>query len=638
MDKNNVTQTNVSTGPQAERLARWQFLYSDAFTKRKPLVDDKLKLRKDLYEGSRIKDGKVESKCLRNMCFELIESQINSSIPQPKITPTDASKQDLAHTLESFLRLEMDRLQSESTNDRVERGVLKQGTHFYEIGWDETIRRGRTKGGITVVDRPIEDVWLQPGVASFDDIEYLFVKSRESINKIKKLTGKIPPESPNFLGLVDIITCWYYNEDGYVARFAWAENTNFVIFDDNNFESRRIRVCKSCGAEVDTGDVCPVCENTTFTEKSVTDETLSEDVVKGNPTDARKPPLVLAKAGTKVPFYAIKKLPFVMRVNISQDQCIYGLSDIDMMMEDQITSNNVLTKIEQNILKGGSIVTVPEHMNFKLSNETLKVVRLPDPKWADSIRVQSIQANTQQEDLLSDRVYQFGRSAMGITDSYQGKRDPTAESGKAKEISAQQAAGRLESKRKMKDAAYADLYRIMFYFFLAYCDTGETFVRDASDGSITNASINRYEFLDGDVGDLYYDDSFLFSVDTASVLYTSREAMWRETTMNFSGGTMGNPQDPRTQMLYWKIMKELNYPLAKLCLQDVTERFLMLQEQMSAVAKSSAISKKNEQKQSTAAMKGTADKPTSAGKSDKQTAIQNAMNAELNKLMGGQSK
>ena len=220
MDKNNVTQTNVSTGPQAERLARWQFLYSDAFTKRKPLVDDKLKLRKDLYEGTRIKDGKVESKCLRNMCFELIESQINSSIPQPKITPTDASKQDLAHTLESFLRLEMDRLQSESTNDRVERGVLKQGTHFYEIGWDETIRRGRTKGGITVVDRPIEDVWLQPGVASFDDIEYLFVKSRESINKIKKLTGKIPPESPNFLGLVDIITCWYYNEDGYVARFA----------------------------------------------------------------------------------------------------------------------------------------------------------------------------------------------------------------------------------------------------------------------------------------------------------------------------------------------------------------------------------------------------------------------------------
>ena len=32
--------------------------------------------------------------------------------------------------------------------------------------------------------------------------------------------------------------------------------------------------------------------------------------------------------------------------------------------------------------------------------------------------------------------------------------------------------------------------------------------------------------------------------------------------MNFQQGAYGNPQDPRTQMLFWTVMEELHYPLA----------------------------------------------------------------------------
>jgi hypothetical protein len=38
------------------------------------------------------------------------------------------------------------------------------------------------------------------------------------------------------------------------------------------------------------------------------------------------------------------------------------------------------------------------------------------------------------------------------------------------------------------------------------------------------------------------------------------------------GGTLGNPQDPQTMMLYWNMMKGLNYPLAKTALESLQQR------------------------------------------------------------------
>ena len=37
-------------------------------------------------------------------------------------------------------------------------------------------------------------------------------------------------------------------------------------------------------------------------------------------------------------------------------------------------------------------------------------------------------------------------------------------------------------------------------------------------------------------------------------------------------GTLGNPADPQTLLLYWNIMKGLNYPLAKLAIDSLSER------------------------------------------------------------------
>ena len=561
-----------------KQYEKWTELYRDALSKRAD-IDKKIVRRNDLYKGIAQpidpKTGapaKRKADCKRNMCFELIETQINNAIPQPKVTPRDPDNIDLAIDLEGYLQMEMDRLCSEETNDSAERGVLKQGTGFYLVGWDETKSTPTTSGELFIKYYPLEKVYPQPGITDIHEAEYIFVKDVVSINKIKEVYGVTIPEGNEFKGMNTMITAYYYNDNGYVSRFAWIENTDVIVLDEEDFELRKIKVCKDCGEKLYDKHECSLCGSDKYEYITLEKETLTEDIIKGDP-DVPGSEEIIAKKGTAIPYYKIKELPFVLRRNISDDGSLYGISDIDLLESNQISMNKILTKMEENVLKAGSIVTKPKGVNIPNTDETLKVVTVSDPNQMKAFSVQAVQANMQQDNILQEQFYQMGRDSLGITDSYQGKRDTTAESGKAKQVSAAQAAGRMESKRRMKDAAYADLYRIMFKFLLAYCDEQRTYARMKPNGEYIKGSFSRYNYLDGSLQDgVYYNDRFLFSVDDASTLATNRTAMWQETTNNFMSGTFGNPADPQSLMLYWNMMKGLNYPLAKYALSSLSER------------------------------------------------------------------
>ena len=557
---------------------KWLELYKDATSKRAD-IDKQIKRRNDLYKGVAQpidpKTGAIAKKradCKRNMCFELIETQINNAIPQPKVTPRDPANVELAADLEGYLQMEMDRLCSEEMNDAAERGTLKQGTAFYLVGWDETKSTPTTSGELFVKYYPLDRVYPQPGITDIHDAEYIFTKDLVSVEKIKDVYGVDVDEGPDFKGMNTLITAYYYNDNGIVSKYGWIENTDTVVFDEEDYETRKMKVCKKCGEKLNNHDYCHLCGDDKYEYVSMEDEILEEDIVRGDPSDPDAQPEVLVKAGTAIPYYKIKELPFVMRRNISGDGELYGVSDIDLLEGNQISMNKILTKMEENVLKAGSFVTKPNGVNIPNNDETLKIVNVKDPNMMKAFSVQTVQANMQQDNILQEQFYQMGRDSLGITDSYQGKRDTTAESGKAKQVSAAQAAGRMESKRRMKDAAYADLYKLMFKYLLAYCDEMRTYARMTPTGEYIKGTFSRYNYLDGEAGDVYYNDRFLFSVDDASTLATNRTAMWQETTNNFVSGTLGNPADPQTMMLYWNMMKGLNYPLAKTALASLQQR------------------------------------------------------------------
>ena len=188
------------------------------------------------------------------------------------------------------------------------------------------------------------------------------------------------------------------------------------------------------------------------------------------------------------------------------------------------------------------------------------------------VQGKQILADVSQDLAAAQLYYESARASSGVTRSYQGQTDKTATSGKAKEISALQSAGRLESLRIMKSAAFAGVYELMLKYLLAFSDETRKFVRILPNGNKEEMMWNKYMFLDKDKhGNIYYRDDFAYSTDPAATLSNNRVQMWQETQRQFSLGTFGMPTDSRVLGIYWNILDTIQYPLAKMALAGIQE-------------------------------------------------------------------
>src|SRR5690606_15620786 len=125
------------------------------------------------------------------------------------------------------------------------------------------------------------------------------------------------------------------------------------------------------------------------------------------------------------------------------------------------------TKAEDKIMKAGSIVTMAEDQKEQPTDAAYQIFRMT-PQQKQVFGVENLQADISTELAWIQDAFKKAQSMLGITDSFQGKEDPTAKSGVAKQIQVQQASGRMQSKAKNKYEAFKELYEIMFEFKLAF--------------------------------------------------------------------------------------------------------------------------------------------------------------------------
>ncbi len=264
---------------------------------------------------------------------------------------------------------------------------------------------------------------------------------------------------------------------------------------------------------------------------------------------------------TLVPFYKPDCLPLVLQVSVSVFGQLLGNSDVDVIEDQQNTTNRIEKKIIDRLLKAGTRVTLPIDTKFRIDSKDFEKWYVPNQATKNQIGVYEFSGNLQYELTYLSQVYEEARQILGITDSFQGRKDTTATSGKAKEYSAAQAAGRMESQRVMKQAAYAQLFEVWFKFLLAYADEPRPVTYKNFKGEPVYREFNRYDFLEQDEsGQWHWNDRFLFSCDTSAPLANNREAMWQETRMNLETGAFGNPQATETLILFWGKMELLHYP------------------------------------------------------------------------------
>lgn len=561
-------------------------------------------------------ESQRKARQLKKIVYETIESKIDNSLPMPKMVPRYKTDLYLVDRTESYLKYEADTILAKEINDRSERATYIDGTCWYKVWWDSLDNTHERSGNVKIDIRLADEIVPQPGVRDYKQLEYIFERQQLSISKIYDLYGRyITPQSDE-TNVVPVVSCYYLNDDHIVGLFMWAEHSRQVICNEKDWQIRKLRTCTKCGQVVPQGDVCPVCGATTFKYKNAVKEILSEPIMEmynpyqaGDTTDKSQDnyePREFLSAGTEIPFYQVRQLPFVPRNAISSIDCLYGISEVWVTLDEQDMANKLYTKAADKALKSGTLMTKPKRMKLRDEDETLKIAGIDSPEEATMVQAKPIICDISQDIVLASQMYQNARDASGITDSFQGKTDTTATSGKAKQYAAAQSAGRIESLRVMKANAFAGVYELILKYLLAFSDEERTFTKVLPDGQEIELMWNKYMFLAKDkYGVIYYRDDFKFATDSASTLSQNRVAMWQEIQDKAINGLLGNVADPRTLELYWNMLNELQYPLAKVAIagikantQHLSFEFeqALLQDQEALQAAASIIASKQEQR------------------------------------------
>nr|DAV11139.1 MAG TPA: Portal protein [Caudoviricetes sp.] len=632
-----------------------------------------------LTENDRKYGYQKETSHVWNITAENIESEIDSSIPMPKVTPMRREDEHLARMIENMLRNELDRIPTEEINDESERITYKQGGCLYLPEWDTSKRTHTTVGENTLkCVHPMQFV-PQNGVQEIDEMEYYFwlipvtkgyVRRRYGVD-----VGDMQEEMPEVRSeeestAEDVVTlkiAEYRNEDGGVGRFAWVGNLEVENLPD--CQARILRRCKKCGqteadsAYIDLSEptqdgsypedaekrkprkgVCSFCganswEDVVETSRRVRLDELDElgvnpaitqrlraehgfgkifyrpeeqitepaamdamqatmgslgaqEVPMQEIAPAEEAPAPEAESyeeEIEIPYYKPDIFMAVLRRNVTAHGKFLGESDCDKIADQQNTINRLEQKTIDRLMKAGSKITLPDSTHLRVDPQDNGIWYVGNAADASLIAVRDFQADITPNMAMLTQAYEESRRLIGMTDSYQGRTDPTAQSGKAKEFAAAQSAGRLESKRVLKKAAYARIFERMFKNQLAYCEEKRPLRFRDEKGNQEYEEWNSYAFLRmDDAGELYWNDQFLFSCDDASGLATNREAMWQETTAHLQSGAFGDPKSIDTLILYWTKMEEDHFPgagkikslMEQRREEQLQQQMLMMQAQM----------------------------------------------------------
>lgn len=594
----------------AAKLDYFKALYEEALSASEELYE-KMDAYREQYRGSKKIDGEgaQDAKIVRNVTYELVESQCTTYIPTPSVSAkmwSDKHERG-ARAIEMLLKAKRNELPFEKLNDIDERYNPIYGGSVWLAEWDDSIVTHDSVGDIRVACLPPHRFVGQPYIYDVEDMEYCFIRhetTKEDIERRYGVSVEIAEQAESDESSHDqtatLYVCYYKDDNDHVCQYIWSGDVE--ILDVEDYFARKRYVCKHCGKRKELC-TCEGNKESDFELESDEYEELDRDVIlsdgavipaqsqvikDGQPVYEKRQVEAVDEQGrvviedvgglmlpkmveidvpvlepTRIPYYRPKRLPVVIRKNTSEEEKLFGQSDCEFIRPQQQAINMLESRIMEKLIAGGVYPIVPDDASIELDNSIFKKVFRAKPKDAQLYNKLDLQADISRDVTQAERIYDQAKRILGITDSFQGQYDGSAQSGKAKQLQIQQAAGRLDSKRQMKNAAYAEIDQIIFQLYLAYADEPRpAFYKDAM-GRPQNMEFNRYDFVERDeAGEYYYNDSFLFATDATIDVDKERSTLWEENRNNFTSGAYGDPALPQTKLIFWLNMERMHYPFA----------------------------------------------------------------------------
>ena len=601
---------DIKITKKTERLAFFKDLYESAKSSSSDIIEE-LEKHYQQYKGDKKIDGSAEeAQIVRNITYELIESQISSYIPAPVVSPALYSEENerRAKSIEFLLRKKKDGIDFETMNDMDERYNPIYGGSVWLVEWDNSIITHNTVGDVRISCLSPKDFVGQPYIYHVQDMEYCFVKFDTTKEEIERRYGvHISIESSSVESensddkTATLIVCYYRDNEDKICQYVWSGEEEIFWLED--YYARKRKKCKLCGKRI---EIC-ACEHRAKTDVELMSEEYEElesDIVLVNKTIPAKSPVikdgqpvgetrmvdVVDELGrvvldvvngisiprkqaifvpemkqTKLPFYTPKTFPIVIRKNTSQEKSLLGQSDCAFIRPQQQGVNKIESRIMQKLIRAGVTPVVPEDASISINNSVFgQVIKMRPGESVTQYGKIDTTPNISQDLAEAERLYEHAKRILGINNSFQGQYESSAQSGVAKEAQIRQAAGRLDSKRRMKNAAYAGIYRIVFELYLAYSDEPRPIAYKDVFGRIQNYTFNRYDFVEMDeAGEYYYNDEFLFSSDSGVDSEENRPLLWQENRLNLERGAYGKPQSLETLLIFWQNQERAHYPYAR---------------------------------------------------------------------------
>ncbi len=555
----------------SERLAYFSALYQkskNAAEERRTLHDRYMRQ----YRGTTEIDGSTEKALtVRNITYEMIESQVSSHIPPPKVDPTAYSEKKLrlAQSVERLLAAVREKLPYEQMNDLDERYTYIYGGSIWFVEWDSREGLGNRIGGVAIHCLSPKDFIPQPGTCRIEDMDYCFLRFDTTKAELSRKWGASPEtlslaqrewDSDTYEGEEDdgatVILCFYRDADGRIGEYAFSGE--LTLTDIPDYYARKRRICSVCKSEEQN---C-LCEHPHFALENQDEENVRITSLE----DGTQVFSAAEGKGIAVPYYTPRRFPIVIRKNTSLEGSLFGASDCEIIRPQQQAINKIESRILQKLLRAGVTPVVPEDATITLNNSVFgQMIKMKPCESAAQYGKVDTTPDISQDIAEATRLYDQAKRILGISDALVGIDNQRNESGYARSLQIAQASGRLESKRKMKYTAYAEIDRLIFEHHLSFADEPRQISYTDAFGRMHNATFNRYDFIhcDENNGTLYYDDDFLFSVDLNGGAEAQRGMLWEKNLENLRCGALGDPSKNVTLLRYWQCQERAHYPYAR---------------------------------------------------------------------------
>lgn len=497
------------------------------------------------------------------LTFQLIESQIDISIPSPRVDELEEVDGERKKMVEGQLKhfSESDELKViVSENERI---AKKNSYAIMKVCYDPNYDGHTYRGKIEIRNPHPNNVVFQKNVYKIEKMNHMWHIENRNIDEVCLEYGEefrdmleLDGAEYNYLedfsaltfrestnnDMISVIECWYKDKEGDVNVLTWANDT--ILRHEKKFFYKKDLVVGENGKHYET----------------VAMEQYDE---QGNIIGYQDVQVI-----AKIP----KDFPFAIHYNIPKEKSIRGKADPEIIFDQQEAIKKVMSNEEERLIRGNTKVFVRKGSGLanKINNSITQIIETDNPT-AD---IYVVDMKTQDRSLKEyyDLMVTAAKDSLGVTDAGQGIINSGQLSGRAIEKLSDNSTGRLAPKMFQKHIAFSQIYRKCFDFMVAFYDDKRPY-KFGEGQSKVYGYFNKSSLIKQDSAGEYYYPDFDIGITTDSGI--PKDARFMLDFINNAGDRMDNVE-------YWTVAENLGIQGASDILEMEKQKQEMMIEQQQA--------------------------------------------------------